>query len=246
MKTKWLLRLFLMTLCLLVLLTAIPARTLPGAKALEGTGEDAPDSVFQDRELLALLPGRWTEKTEEAEAVLILEDNGNMSLAFSYADGKPARSCAGAWSLESQPDAGSRLTLLFTSTDDPARAGEDYRVECVYEAYTESWVENDALVTCLNLNPPVSCSGISPFEEAYGYDASSLLREQGPNRRVVRCKSFVSLREKRAASSRRLAKVPLGALVLAFPEEGEENGFIACVYQGKRGYILSEYLQPAE
>ena len=246
MKTKRLLRLFLMTLCLLMFLTASPARTMPGAQAREETGEAVPDSAFRDAELLKLLPGQWAEKTEEAETVLTLDENGTMSLSFSGTEGRDACSYAGTWSLESVPDAGSRMTLLFTSTDNPARAGEDYSVTCVYEAYTESWVENDTLVICLNLNPPVSCSGVSPFEEVSGFDGAGLFREQGPNRRVVKCKSFVSLREKRAASSRRLAKVPLGALVLAFPEEGEENGFTACVYQGKRGYILSEYLQPAE
>ncbi len=233
-------------LCLLLFLTAAPGWTRPGAQAREETGEVAPDSAFLDTELLELLPGQWAEKNEEAETVLTLEENGAMSLSLSGLAGGTACAYSGSWSLESQPDAGSRLTLLFTSTDNPVRAGEDYSVICVYEAYTESWVENDTLVICLNLNPPVSCSGISPFEEITGFDGASLFREQGPNRRVVNCRSFVSLREKRAASSRRLAKVPLGALVLAFPEEGEENGFIACVYQGKRGYILSEYLQPAE
>ena len=233
-------------LCLLLFLTAAPAWTRPGAQAREEAGEAAPDGAFRDTELLKLLPGQWTEKTEEGETVLTLDENGTMALSFSGMAGGAGCSYSGTWSLESVPDAGSRMTLLFTSTDNPVRAGEAYSVTCVYEAYTESWVENDTLVTCLNLNPPVSCSGVSPFEEVSGFDGAALFREQGPNRQVVKCKSFVSLREKRAASSRRLAKVPLGALVLAFPEEGEENGFTACVYQGKRGYILSEYLQTAE
>jgi hypothetical protein len=138
------------------------------------------------------------------------------------------------------------MTLLFTSTDNPSRAGSDYRVECAYEAYTESWVENDTRITCLILNPPIRCSGVSPFEEVYGEDGAALVREQGPNMRVVKCKEFVSLREERSTSARRLAKVPLGALVLAFPEYGEENGFIYCVYHDEEGYILAEYLQPVE
>ena len=94
-----------------------------------------------------------------------------------------------------------------------------------------------------------SISGVSPFTEVYGEDCAgglALHREQGPNMRVVKCKEFVSLREARSTSAKRLAKVPLGALVLAFPEYGEENGFIYCVYHDEEGFILAEYLSPAD
>ena len=64
--------------------------------------------------------------------------------------------------------------------------------------------------------------------------------------RVVNCKNFVSLRAKPAASSARLAKVPLGALVLALPGAEEQNGFVWCTYRDEYGYILAEYLQPVE
>ena len=57
------------------------------------------------------------------------------------------------------------------------------------------------------------------------------------------CKDYVSLRSKASKSSTRLAKVPLGASVLAYPDE-EQNGFILCVYQDEYGYILAEYLEP--
>ena len=61
--------------------------------------------------------------------------------------------------------------------------------------------------------------------------------------RVVNCSSYVSLREKRSTASARIAKVPLGAEVLAYPEE-EQNGFVLCVYGEQYGYILKEYLEP--
>ena len=153
--------------------------------------------------------------------------------------------CEGVWTYEPVPGYSGKLTLLFTSTDDPAKAGAGYGVECVYGFYTESWVEDDTQHTYL-LTEPVSCSGVSPFEEAFGYDGAALHREQGPNMRVVNCREFVSLREERSTKSARLAKVPLGALVLAYPEYGDEKGFIACVYQDEYGYIQAKYLEPAE
>ena len=199
-----------------------------------------------DMEFLKELPGRWAEEYEGAGAVLTLEENGEMSLYCYSTDGTYAYSFRGTWAYEPVPPYSSQLRLRFTSTDNPSRAGSEYSVECVYAAYTESWVENDTEITYLILNPPISCSGVSPFEEIYGDDGAALHRERGPNMRVVKCKEFVSLRETRSTSAKRLAKVPLGALVLAYPEYGEENGFIFCVYHGQEGYILSEYLKPTE
>lgn len=198
-----------------------------------------------DEAFLRSLYGEWAEEYEGAATALTLMENGEMSLLCRPADGA-AYTCAGSWSYVSEEVDGGRMTLSFTRTDDPARAGLAYGAECEYAAYTESWVENDTLFTYLILNPPLRVSGVSPFEEVYGYDGVSLHREQGPNMRVVKCKESVSLRAERSTSAKRLAKVPLGAMVLAFPEEGEENGFIRCVYRDQEGFILSEYLQKAE
>ena len=232
--TGWL----VVTLCLLLVLPAAMAET-SGADSVTFAGDD-------DAELLMELPGEWADEQEGAGTVLTLKENGEMSLYCYGAEGGSAYTCEGTWSYQSVPDTGSQLTLLFTSTDDPSKAGNEYRVECVYAAYTESWVENDTLTTCLILNPPIRCSGVSPFEEIYGSNDAALYREQGPNMRVVRCKEYVSLRAERSKSSKRVAKVPLGALVLAYPEAGEENGFILCSYHDEEGYILAEYLQAIE
>ena len=190
--------------------------------------------------------GEWAEEYEGKGTVLTLGEDGKMSLYCYSADGSLDYTCEGVWSYEPAPEYMGCLRLQFTSTDNPSWAGKAYGVECVYAAYTESWVENDTEITYLILNPPISCSGISPFEELYGEDSAALHRERGPNMRIAKCKEFVSLREDRSTSSKRLAKVPLGALVLAYPEAGEENGFILCVYHDEYGFILSEYLQPVK
>ena len=178
--------------------------------------------------------------------VLAHDENGNMILSCHKADGGAAYTCKGTWSAELIRDCGSKITLLFTSTDHPLYAGKEYRVECVYQAYTESWMENDTLKTYLIMESSAGSSGLSPFEEVYGYDGAALHREQGPNMQVVKCSTFVSLREAHSKSSKRRARVPLGALVYVFLEEGEENGFIHCTYQDADGYILAEYLKPVK
>ena len=198
-----------------------------------------------DEELLRQLPGPWGEEYEGAGTVLTLAESGEMSLYCYASDGSYAFTCTGSWSAEIVEDGNDTLTLLFTATDNPAKSGSEYRVECVYDAYTESWVENDTSFTYLILTE-TGCSGVSPFEEVYGDGSVALHREQGPNMRIVNCSSYVSLREQRSKTSARLAKVPLGALVLAFPEAGMENGFILCVYHDEYGFILAEYLQPVE
>ena len=223
-------------------------------EAAEGTGKyfqrimgsvEWTSDYDYDAEFLKELPGKWAEEYESAGTVLTLEENGEMSLYCYGVDGSFAYTSKGTWAYEPVPEYTGQLTLRFTSTDNPSKAGSEYLVECAYAAYTESSVENDTLVTYLILNPPTGGSGTSPFEEVYGYDGVTLHREQGPNMRVVNCKQFVSLRETKSKESKRLAKVPLGAMVLAFPEAGQENGFTYCVYHGQEGYILSEYLQPA-
>ncbi len=213
-----------------------------------------------DADLLNILPGPWIftayteeqtegDETPEADlAFLTLEENGKMSLLCKDKDGGSIGSLEGTWSFELVSGGMDRLTLLFTSTDQPSAAGSEYRMVCVYDIYAESWVEEDIQYTYLILEQN-SGSSASLFAEVYGKDGESpiaLHREQGPNMKIVNCKDYVSLRENRSKSSARLAKVPLGASVLAFPEAGEENGFILCVYHDEYGYILAEYLQPAE
>ncbi len=199
-----------------------------------------------DAEFLRELPGEWADEQEGTGTVLTLAEDGTASLYCYEVNGGSSCTCRGSWSYQPVPGYCGRLTLRFTATDRPDRAGSGYSVECAYNAYTESWVENDTLITCLLLEPPEEGNSGSPFEEAYGFDGAALRREQGPNMKVVKCSSYVSLRESRSTSSKRLAKVPLGAMVLAFPEAGDGNGFLYCVYHGTEGFILAEYLQPAE
>ena len=214
-----------------------------------------PAAFAEDEELMKELPGQWVleddagdegEETRQYEAAaLALEGDGKMSLRFSSPEGEYLYTCEGTWTSELVPGGLDRLTLAFTSTDNPQKAGNEYSAECVYDIYAEGWVENDTRITALILEPAAG-SAVSPFEEATGFDSVALYRRQGPNMRVVNCISYVSLRAKRSKNSARLAKVPLGALVLAFPEAGDGNGFTWCVYQDKYGYILAEYLEPVE
>lgn len=217
-------------------------------------------TAFADDEaLLEALPGQWIfsayteeqeagEETPEADlAILTLNRDGSLSLLCRDKEGGYLCTCEGVWSSELVRDGMDRLTLRFTSSDLPAHAGA-YSAECTYNIYSEGWVENDIHHTYLILEEDGS-GGTSPYVELYGEDAAwslALHREQAPNMRVVRCSSYVSLRESRSKSSAQLAKVPLGAQVLAFPENGNENGFLWCVYHDTYGYILKEYLQPIE
>ena len=208
-----------------------------------------------DEEFGRDLPGQWIltcdvqeegEELREADlAALTLEKDGKASIRCNGKDGKYLYTCEGTWTFEFVPDLNDKLTLLFTSTDDPARAGSEYRVECVYDAYAEAWVENDVMHTYMILTP-ISCSGVSPILEVSGCEDAAMHREQGPNMRIVNCRDYVSLRANRSKTSARVAKVPLGAQVLAFPEHGNGNGFIECVYHDEYGYILAEYLEPIE
>ena len=212
----------------------------------------APAAVADDPETEKLLPGEWIlyedihEQGEEpwqmVLATLKLEAGGRMTLECNGKGGSYSYVSAGTWSFSFVPNGMDQVTLLFTSTDHPQHAGSPYNVECVYAAHTESWEDGDSRFTALILEP-MRCSGVSPFEELTGFDGAALYREQGPNMKIVNCQDFVSLREKPAKNAARLAKVPLGASVLAFPERGSENGFILCLYQDQYGYILSEYLQ---
>ncbi len=207
-----------------------------------------------DLEQLKYLPGQWTFSdavlkeggpAEEVKLTLTLEETGEMTL-FSYSSsGRYDYSYRGTWSGEYVPDDMDRQTLRFTLTDNPLYAGRPYSMTCVYRFYTESWVENDTWNIFLALEEIPSGGAVSPFTDLYGDPNPALDRRRTPDMRVVRCSEYVSLRETRSTSSKRLAKVPLGALVLSIPESGYANGFTECVYHGFTGYILSEYLAPA-
>lgn len=58
-------------------------------------------------------------------------------------------------------------------------------------------------------------------------------------RYVVNCENWVSLRVRADTSSKRIAKVPKGAVVEAY---AYNSTFTLCDYNGMRGYILNEYL----
>ena len=61
---------------------------------------------------------------------------------------------------------------------------------------------------------------------------------------VDNCREWVSLREAPDRGSRRLAKVPLYALVTDAEWTDGCGDFLFCDYDGQTGYILSEYLTP--
>ena len=104
-----------------------------------------PAAFAEDEELMKELPGQWVleddageegEETRQYEAaVLSLEADGKMSLRFSNPDGEYAYACEGAWTSELVPGGLDRLTLAFTSTDNPLKAGNEYSAECVYENF---------------------------------------------------------------------------------------------------------------
>ena len=73
--------------------------------------------------------------------------------------------------------------------------------------------------------------------------------------RVVRCKSYVSLREAPNKTSKQLAKIEPDEIVyycsrnekeFAYsPYRKQVHMFTKCVYEGQEGYILSRFLEPA-
>ncbi len=62
------------------------------------------------------------------------------------------------------------------------------------------------------------------------------------NQMVINVSDWVSLRQYADAKSKRLAKVPVGAIVTECVREGD---FVICVYQKKTGYIAASYLKNA-
>ena len=199
----------------------------------------------EDEKMLRDLPGKWFENEEGTEVVMTFGEDGTMSLYCSREDKGLTFTCEGTWSFEILEDYHSQITLLFTSTDNPAYAGTEYNVECIYTIYPDTWVQNDTMYHYI-LFTEVSSTGTTPFEDAYDYNDAALHREQGPNMKVVNCKEYVSLREEASTKSTRLAKVPLGAVVYAFIDEGEYNGFFWCTYHDEYGFILADYLEMIE
>ena len=204
-----------------------------------------------DAELLELIPGEWISndeiesdngETQEVNMTAVFEEDGGLRLRVETAEGRYLYSYEGTWTFELVTGGMDRLTLYFSSTDNPEYAEMGYSVECVYNVYAESWVEESTLQTWLIVEDTGENTA-SPFVNAFRYDGAAFHRAEGPNMCVVNCKDYVSLRSKADKSSTRLAKVPLGASVLAYPDE-EQNGFILCVYQDEYGYILAEYLEP--
>ena len=58
--------------------------------------------------------------------------------------------------------------------------------------------------------------------------------------KVVKCRSWISLRSKPSTQSSRLARIPLGEQVEV---QASENEMWACRYQGKTGYVRAENLK---
>ncbi len=200
------------------------------------------------------LPGLWTltgyedeeEGTPEVDlAYLTLGENGEMSFRKAGADGQSAYSLEGTWRLDREPDGPDLMTLMFSSYEDPSGGETRESIECVYDVYEEAWVDDSVIYTAL-IFMETQCSGTSPFYDVSGWNDVAMYRVQEPNMRVVKCKSFVSLRVSPSTSASRLVKVPLGALVTVRTEYGEENGFLWCAYGDEYGFILSEYLRPIE
>ena len=151
---------------------------------------------------------------------------------------------SGIWASELVTDGMDRLTLLFTSSDAPADRKKSYRTPSVYTIYSESWIEGDAMVSALLLEPDGELPE-NPILDFSGWDSLALYRRNHLNMRVVNCSEYVSLREKPSTTSRRIAKVPLGAYVQAYGQTGD---FTLCVYESEEqeGYILTKYLEKAE
>jgi len=63
------------------------------------------------------------------------------------------------------------------------------------------------------------------------------------NQMVVNCEEWVSLRELPDTTSKRLSKVPVGAVVVACVKEGD--AFVRCEYKKQVGYIAAAYLKKA-
>ena len=63
---------------------------------------------------------------------------------------------------------------------------------------------------------------------------------------VEHCEEWVSLRDVPGTGGKRLAKVPLHATVTDAQWDRFCGDFLYCCYQGQYGYILAQYLEPAQ
>lgn len=66
------------------------------------------------------------------------------------------------------------------------------------------------------------------------------------NMQVVNCNEWVSLREVPGSGGKRLAKVPLGAVVTEAEWVPLYDQYVYCRFGGQWGYVLSKYLRPEE
>lgn len=96
---------------------------------------------------------------------------------------------------------------------------------------TRQWISLLLALCCLFLLSP------SLAEEPGDFDMDSL-----ESMRVVHCKEWVSLRKTSDPNSRRLAKVPLDAVVSSCIRD--KNGMIFCKYEDQYGFIMEKYLEP--
>ncbi len=219
-------------------------------------------------ELLKALPGRWTFTDDPAgpDAALEFKEDGGVSLAFYNKNGDYLYACEGTYTFRAVPEQSDILTLEFISTDDPARAGGEYDLTCVYGIYAEAWIDQETMYTALifeetlpeaaepeqdpeqpGQEQPIPEDRITtPFEDAYDYNGAVLYQIREPNMVIANCRSYASLRAKRSKRSTRLLKIPVGSEVLAFPEDGYLNGFVLCAYHDELGYILKQYLRAIE
>ena len=61
---------------------------------------------------------------------------------------------------------------------------------------------------------------------------------------VVKCKEYITLREEPSTKAAELDRIPLGAMVRTLG--GYDQKFKRVLYEGQAGYVLSEYLFPAQ
>jgi len=122
------------------------------------------------------------------------------------------------------------------------RAKPDVRAERLVKVPLGAIVENCAVYNEAFI--------YAEYDGRKGYIASEyLIAAQGKQMslgdlRVVNCSEWVNMREMPDTGSRRLAKVPLGAL---FQDcTAAENGFVFGRYQGQEGYISADYLASAQ
>lgn len=83
------------------------------------------------------------------------------------------------------------------------------------------------------------------YNGRYGYVLERYLKpidkDEGEQRYVTNCDSFISLRSGPSTSSSRLAKIPLNAKVTSLGSVGKGMEYV--YYDGQYGFVLSKYLR---